>query len=267
MLRVPYRGGVSPAVVSTIAITLAGLASAATIVGSLKLLGDPYRHVGTGHLAPFSTLAALVLALAVARAPGVAAMFARSVLGGAPAGFVGAVATCVTLRVTTGMPFDAFSDVGLGMLFGMAFGCACSIPALELHWARRDRADSVTDVQIVNTSAWLACVAAPGAVLASEREWALAAFAIAVLAVATGAAAGVRWWLRRRWLRRVFAGRDHEWAAEPNDADETTVPVLDLLCAWSDEHRLVRVLPAAGAAYRSADRRVVVARVAPASPH
>lgn len=265
-IRVPFASRVSPETVCAVAVVAAALASAATWVGCLRLLGATYRHVDVSHVAPCAAISATVLALGVVRATGVGAMAARSVLGGSLAGFAATAATCAVVSALLGRPLGTLEDFALGTSFGTFFGAACLIPALELRGSRRDRAHSALDVQLVNTGAWLAIVAAPGAVLSPERTWALVALAIAALALVVALAAAVRWFLRRRWLMWVFAGHDEHWSVELDRGPQQALPVAELLCSWSDELRLVRVIPPEGSAYRAAGRRVAVARVAPATP-
>jgi hypothetical protein len=124
----------------------------------------------------------------------------------------------------------------------------------------------VTDAQqLVNSAAWLAIVSAPAVVLA-DRRWAFLPMAIALSALSVGVLASARWIARRRWLRSVFERRRESWSVDLALEHGSDLPVMELSSEWSNERVVLFVAPLRGAAYRATERRIPVARVAPAAP-
>jgi hypothetical protein len=265
-MRVPYSPRASVETTAALAIALAGLSSATTIAALLRASSRVAPQIAVQHLLPSLVLGSLALGLWVVRARTTSSIVARCLLGGAMAGAGAGYAVTQQLNHALLTSFSGEREALLGSLLGAGLGAICLPLALELVAARRDPAHSSRDVQLVNSAAWLAIVSAPAVVLAPDRRWAIVPMTIALSALAVGLLATARWVARRRWLRSVYGGRQSAWSVEPAVEHGTDLPVLELSSEWSDERVVLFVAPRRGAAYRTTERRIPVARVVPAAP-
>lgn len=151
-----------------------------------------------------------------------------------------------------------------GALVGLSFGVASIFPRRQLREARRIVAAATGDIQIVNSCAWVVAVAGLLPAAARSTQALYVPVAIIVAATATGALAGLRWRLRRRWLRRVLRGSVPGLCLEAPAADVAPwLPVLDVLEADADEQVLLVNGPLRDDPYRSPDAGQACARLLP----
>jgi hypothetical protein len=270
-MRVPFAPRLSAETTSAIAIFLAAVSltpAMAFVVRLLAKLAWPMAppQSFTELLPPVIVLAA-PLATWIVRGSSSKALVTRCLLGGPLAGFVMALGFfgLLRLRSESGVVLSPFFVAGTGL--GLSFGTLCIYPVLQLAAARRHRAHSDQDVQLVNTAAWLAMVAAPSAVCVYSAVELAAAAVIPFAALIVAALATLRWLLRRRWLTRIFEGQEPGWRLERVSADSSTggVPVAELLRSAGDERAVVRTLSVAGRDSVSSER-AVVARLLPDYP-
>lgn len=151
-----------------------------------------------------------------------------------------------------------------GGLVGALFGAASIFPRRQLREARRIVAAATSDIQIVNSCAWVVAVAGFLPAAARSTEALHVTVAIIIAATAIGALAGLRWRLRRRWLRRVLRGAVPGLCLEaPAAGIAEWVPVLDVLEADADEQVLFVNGPLRDDPYRSPDAGRACARLLP----
>lgn len=264
MSRVPFAPRLAAASVCRLAVGAAALVLAIPIERALHGISFQYRYVETTDVAISATLAMLTLGFFATREPrSVKEGSTVWIVGGGASGIAAALGVCALVSCRLQHLRGSLLDLLLGAAGGVLFGMLCSLPARELRAARSDQTHSAQDVQIVNTCAWLCGVVGVSAHFAESVEWLYLAAGIATCALGAMLLATTRYVLRRRWLRRVFAGADAQWETDATSTIASALPALELLPWWSDERTLVRVLPATGAAYRTATRRTDVARVIP----
>ncbi|MEZ4222654.1 MAG: hypothetical protein R3B13_17060 [Polyangiaceae bacterium] len=237
------------------------MSSAIPISAALHEISADYSYVQPMDIAIPGSLAMLVLGAVATRASELRA--STWISGGAVAGAAAALGACVSVSVRIGRARGAPLDLIYGALFGAVLGAICLIPAAELRAARREQTHSAEDVQVVNTSAWLCSVVGASALFASTEAWLHLAATLVALAIASAAYSLASYTLRRRWLRRVLAGADTAWEMRSAAEVVGALPAVELLPWWCEEHVLVRVATAEGAAYRTADKRQGMARVIP----
>ncbi len=271
MARVPFTPNAPPALVCSVAAGAAALVAGLPVTAALHELSSVYRYVEPADVAVPSALAMLALSYVSTLGRGGAPEAPQhrglnaglGLWGGAAAGIAAALGACASVSIRIHRLRGSPTDLALGALFGALFGLLCILPARELRAARHDQTHSARDVQIVNTCAWLCSVVGAAALFAPSAPWLHLAAGIALGAMAAASFASIRYALRRRWLRRVFAGTDAHWETDASSDIAPALPALELLPCWVDERTLVRVAPASGSAYRSAEQRTAAARVIP----
>lgn len=262
-LRVPYAPRVPPEAVCALAV----LAAAAALVPlAVRAIAEVQRdaleptRVAIAELAAPVAVGALAVALAVIRTRSVGQSLNACLAGGLACG-VGCVGFRALDHGADALGAPAFA---LGVALGLGFGAACLYPASELAAARDPRAHATTDVQISNTSAWIAVLATAGFFAAPTRGtwWFSAVLAASSLGIAV--AARVRHALRRRWLLRVLAGDVEGWAIEPaSSGARDAAPVIELLDAADDERVVVTTGFDRRRPYRDARAEVLRGRLTP----
>lgn len=175
----------------------------------------------------------------------------------------GALATASVGTAVDGHVY-AFPSLLPGAVVGLLFGTASIFPRRQLREARRIVAAATSDIQVVNSCAWVVAVAGLVAPAARSTGALCVTAAIVVAATATGALAGLRWRLRRRWLRGVLRGTVSGLSLEvPAIEVAPWLPVLDVLEADADEQVLLVSVPLGDNPYRSPGAQRACARLLP----
>jgi hypothetical protein len=286
-MRAPFEPRVSPEVVCAVSVFSAGM----IIVELARVL------LHQASIAA-SVVAVILLALWISRARQVGVVVRRCLMGGAVVG--AAVFAIDALILVRGGCYGCTcrecggTEISAGAVLGLFFGVLCLYPCVELVRALRHHAHAQRDVQLVNTCAWLVLVLWPwnSAIILSdtpklgesitldppwrvdtanawlgEKLWLHVPGVVTILALLVGIFAASRWAFRRRWLRRVFAGKVAglriDRIPDPTRSSGFQLsPVAELLTPWSDSYAVVQDLPQA-LAYRSSAQRAPVVRLVP----